>query len=62
MNKSPQEAAVPEPTVSDPTVAIPTVPGQKMHFNFDKLQALACIAVSAAVSISLILWAVKSFG
>jgi hypothetical protein len=31
------------------------------HFNFAKLQAVICMAVSAAVSIGLIVWAVKSW-
>ena len=31
------------------------------RFNFTKLQAVLCMAASAAVSIGLIIWAVKSF-
>jgi hypothetical protein len=31
------------------------------HFNFNKLQAVVCIVSSAAVSIGLIVWAIKSF-
>jgi hypothetical protein len=31
------------------------------RFNFNKLQAVLCMAASAAVSIGLIIWAVKSF-
>jgi hypothetical protein len=31
------------------------------NFNFHKLQAVACITCSAAVSIGLIYWAVKAF-
>lgn len=31
-----------------------------LDFNFNKLQAVLCIAASAAVSISLILWAVNA--
>jgi hypothetical protein len=30
-------------------------------FNYDKLQAAACMAASAAVSIALITWAIKTF-
>lgn len=30
-------------------------------FNFNKLQAVICMAVSAAVSIALIVWAIKAF-
>lgn len=30
-------------------------------FNFNKLQAVVCMAASAAVSIALITWAIKSF-
>ncbi|SNT11535.1 hypothetical protein SAMN06265795_11472 [Noviherbaspirillum humi] len=30
-------------------------------FNFAKLQAVLCMAASAAVSISLLVWACKSF-
>jgi hypothetical protein len=30
-------------------------------FNYNKLQAVACMAASAAVSIALIFWAIKSF-
>lgn len=33
----------------------------RTHFNYNKLQAVACIASSAAVSIALIYWAIKSF-
>jgi hypothetical protein len=32
----------------------------KAHFNYNKLQAVACMTTSAAVSIALIYWAVKS--
>jgi hypothetical protein len=31
------------------------------HFNFNKLQAVLCMAASAAASVALIVWAVKSF-
>jgi hypothetical protein len=31
------------------------------QFNFGKLQAVICMAASAAVSIALIVWAVQSF-
>ncbi|MGE5651871.1 hypothetical protein [Noviherbaspirillum sp. UKPF54] len=31
------------------------------RFNFNKLQAVACIAASAACSIGLIYWAINSF-
>ena len=34
----------------------------KSHFNFNKLQAVLCMALSAIASISLIAWAVTSFG
>ncbi|MGZ5790340.1 MAG: hypothetical protein ACXWJF_12900 [Burkholderiaceae bacterium] len=30
-------------------------------FNFNKLQAVFCIAASATVSIALIVWAIKAF-
>jgi hypothetical protein len=30
-------------------------------FNYNKLQAVACMAASAAVSIALIVWACKSW-
>lgn len=30
-------------------------------FNFNKLQAVACMIASAAVSIGLIVWAVKTY-
>ncbi len=30
-------------------------------FNFNKLQAVVCMAASAAVSIALITWAIKAF-
>lgn len=30
-------------------------------FNFNKLQAVACMMASAAVSIGLIVWAVKTY-
>ncbi|MBI1892315.1 MAG: hypothetical protein HYS18_16850 [Burkholderiales bacterium] len=30
-------------------------------FNYNKLQAVICIALSAVVSVGLILWAVKTF-
>lgn len=30
-------------------------------FNFNKLQAVLCMAASAAVSMGLIIWAVKSY-
>jgi hypothetical protein len=30
-------------------------------FNYNKLQAVACMAASAVVSIALITWAIKSF-
>lgn len=33
----------------------------KDGFNFHKLQAVACMLSSAAVSIALIYWAIKSF-
>lgn len=32
----------------------------KTHFNYNKLQAAACIISSAAVSIGLIYWAIHS--
>jgi hypothetical protein len=32
----------------------------KAQFNYNKLQAAACITTSAAVSIALIYWAIKS--
>lgn len=47
MHRSSQESVVSEP---------------KLHFNVNKLQAVACMALSAAVSISLIVWAINSFG
>lgn len=31
------------------------------HFNFNKLQAVLCMAASAAVSVGLITWAVSRF-
>jgi hypothetical protein len=31
------------------------------NFNFNKLQAVACMASSAAVSLTLMYWAIKSF-
>lgn len=34
--------------------------GAKAQFNYNKLQAAACMASSAAVSIALIYWAIKS--
>jgi hypothetical protein len=30
-------------------------------FNFNKLQAVLCMAASAAISIALIVWAIKAF-
>ncbi|WP_292935567.1 hypothetical protein [Noviherbaspirillum sp.] len=33
----------------------------KTSFNYNKLQAAACMLSSAAVSIALIYWAIKSF-
>lgn len=33
----------------------------KTSFNYNKLQAVICMAASAAVSVGLIMWAVKSF-
>ncbi|MDB5762905.1 MAG: hypothetical protein JWQ21_1900 [Herminiimonas sp.] len=34
---------------------------QRGAFNFNKLQAVLCITASAATSIALIVWAVKTF-
>jgi len=34
---------------------------KSMGFNINKFQAFACVAVSIAVSIGLILWGVKTF-
>jgi hypothetical protein len=31
------------------------------NFNFNKLQAVLCMAASAAISIALIVWTIKSF-
>ncbi|HJV73606.1 MAG TPA: hypothetical protein VJ654_05250 [Noviherbaspirillum sp.] len=39
-----------------------TASDAKIYFNFNKLQAVACIALSAAISIGLIIWTVKSLG
>ncbi|MGH8807355.1 MAG: hypothetical protein ACREX0_05705 [Noviherbaspirillum sp.] len=38
-----------------------TVLESKAGFNYDKLQAVACMASSAAVSIGLIYWMIKAF-
>jgi hypothetical protein len=39
------------------------IPAKKKpgSFNFNKLQAVVCMAVSAAVTIALIAWAIKAF-
>ena len=47
MDKTVQEAAVLEPQ-------------RGAGFNYNKLQAVLCIALSAVVSISLIAWAVSA--
>lgn len=39
----------------------PAVLESKAGFNFNKLQAVACIMSSAAVSIGLIYWAINIF-
>lgn len=36
-------------------------PQATMGINTDKAQAAACIAASACISITLIVWAIKSF-
>lgn len=51
MNNPAQEAISQEAVVYE----------SKIDFNFNKLQAVACMALSAVVSISFIVWAVKSF-
>ncbi len=33
---------------------------EKSRFNFNKLQAVLCITASAAISIALIVWAIRS--
>ncbi len=38
------------------------VPRAKAGFNVNKLQAVACMLSSAAVSIALIYWAIRSIG
>jgi hypothetical protein len=35
--------------------------GKATTFNYNKLQAAACMAASAVVSIALITWVIKSF-
>jgi hypothetical protein len=39
----------------------PSQKSQALEFNYDKLQAAACMAASAVVSIALLSWAIKSF-
>lgn len=62
MNNPRQETTMSEPTLSDPALSAPIAAERKVHFNFNKLQAVACIALSAAASVGLIAWAVTSFG
>ncbi len=41
---------------------MPNLSNKKVNaFNYNKLQAVICMTLSAAVSISLIIWAVRSF-
>lgn len=35
--------------------------GEAATFNYNKLQAVACMGASAVVSIALMVWAIKSF-
>jgi len=37
-----------------------TMACESKHFNYNKLQAVACMASSAMVSIALIYWAIKT--
>lgn len=37
-----------------------TIKAQARNFNFNKLQAVLCMAASAAVSVALIVWAINS--
>jgi hypothetical protein len=43
------------------SIAKTAVLGSKTSFNYNKLQAVACIASSAAVSIGFIYYAIRSF-
>ncbi|MDO9215627.1 MAG: hypothetical protein Q7U14_00040 [Lacisediminimonas sp.] len=37
------------------------LPGKSRQFNFSKLQAVLCMAASAAVSIALLAWAISAW-
>lgn len=49
-----------EKTIAENEVQTETTPVGGSSFNFNKLQAVLCMASSAAVSIGLIAWAVHS--